>query len=302
MYKFNSLIIGFGSIGRKHAKILSKKKYIKNIYIYSKIKKISARYKKILSLDQINFFNIKYIIICNETSLHYDYLKFLNDKFSKKIILVEKPLFHKNLNFKTKKQNKIFIGYNLRYHPALINLKKFLKKKKVWYVNSNCLSFLPNWRKNIEYQKSYSANKKLGGGVLLDLSHEIDYIFWLFGNLKVDYSFIKKISDLDINTEDYAKIIAKAKRIFIQLELSYFSLIPKRSLYVEGKNFSAYVDLIKNIIKITNKNKVKIKRYILSKEYTYSKEHDDLILNKGRNSSTILDGLKIMKLVSKIKK
>ena len=134
------------------------------------------------------------------------------------------------------------------------------------------------------------------------MSHEIDYIFWLFGNLKVDYSFIKKISDLDINTEDYAKIIAKAKRIFIHLELSYFSLIPKRSLYVEGKNFSAYVDLIKNIIKITNKNKVKIKRYILSKEYTYSKEHDDLILNKGRNSSTILDGLKIMKLVSKIKK
>ena len=302
MRKFNALIIGYGSIGKKHAKILSKKKYIDNIYIYSKIEKITPKFKKVFFLDQINYFNIKYIIISNETSLHYNYLKFLNNKFSKKIILVEKPLFHKNLNFKTKNQNKIFIGYNLRYHPALIHLKKFFKKKKIWYVNSNCFSYLPNWRKNIEYQKSYSSHKKLGGGALLDLSHEIDYILWLFGDLRINYSFIKKISDLAINTEDYVKIIGKAKNILIQIELSYFNLMSKRSLYIEGKNFSVYVDLIKNVTKIKNKKKTKIKKYVLNKEFTYSKEHDDLILNNGRNASKIIDGLKIMKLVSKIKK
>ena len=95
-------------------------------------------------------------------------------------VLIEKPLFHKFYNINLRK-NQYFIGYNMRFNPLIQKLKKLIKKNKIWNVNIICSSFLPNWRKQ-KYFKSYSAIKRKGGGVLLDLSHELDYTKFLFGN------------------------------------------------------------------------------------------------------------------------
>ena len=75
------------------------------------------------------------------------------------------------------------------------------------------------------------------GGVLLDLSHELDYATWIFGSLKPQYSQIKKISSLKIQTEDFVKIIGKINKTYTQIELNYFDKVPRRKIRVEGNNF-----------------------------------------------------------------
>ena len=80
---------------------------------------------------------------------------------------------------------------------------KKIRYKKIWSVNIFCGAYLPCWINNIHYSKSSSAKKKLGGGVLLDLSHELDYIQWLFGKMEIEYCKSKKLSNLNIETDDF---------------------------------------------------------------------------------------------------
>ena len=77
-----------------------------------------------------------------------------------------------------------------------------IKNKKIYFVNAECSSYLPSWRKNVNYENSSSASKEKGGGVLLDLSHELDYLNSIFGISKIHSVFNKKISGLKINTDD----------------------------------------------------------------------------------------------------
>ena len=173
------LIIGFGSIGKKHFQSMLKSKIFKEIYILSK--RFNNKKNYIQNLNQISFVNPDVIIICSETSSHFQQLKFIEKNFKDKTILVEKPIFSKSIEFNIKK-NRVFVAYNLRYDPILQYIKKYISNKKIISTNINCNSYLPNWRDRY-YQKSYSANKKQGGGVHLDLSHEIDYANWIFKRL-----------------------------------------------------------------------------------------------------------------------
>ena len=90
--------------------------------------------------------------------------------------------------------------------------------------------------KNIDYFNSYSSSKKRGGGVLLDLSHEIDYLQWLFGKVnKIEYKKIKKISNLKIKSEDVAQVIIKIENINFYLNLTYFSRFEERRIIIDSK-------------------------------------------------------------------
>ena len=302
MKKINILIIGFGSIGQRHASILSKKKYTNKIFVYSKRKILSKKFSRLNSLNDIDYKNIKYIIISNETFEHYKILNKINNQFKKKIILVEKPLFNKFRKFSNKNSNKIFVGYNLRFHPALTILKKKIKTINPWYLNIICGSYLPNWRPKQDYHTSYSAYKNKGGGVLLDLSHELDYATWIFGSLKPQYSQIKKISSIKIQTEDFVKIIGKINKTYTQIELNYFDKVPRRKIRVEGNNFFLEVDLIENsLILIKNKRKTTL-NFSLNRNFTYSLQHDDVLIKNGQNTCNLSEGLKILKLINTIKK
>ena len=162
-------------------------------------------------LQNIKKLNIDYIIISSETSKHFYYLNYFEKNLKNKLILVEKPLFEKYKKFRII-NNKVFVGYNMRFNPIISFIKKIINKEKFWSINIMCGSYLPMWRKNIDYKKSSSAKRKSGGGVLLDLSHELDYIQWLFGKIKLDYVYINKLSDLKISTEDFLSLSGKTKR------------------------------------------------------------------------------------------
>jgi predicted dehydrogenase len=73
----------------------------------------------------------------------------------------------------------------------------------------------------------------MGGGVVLDLIHEIDYARWLFGDLESVKAHVGSVSALDIETEDIAEIICRTTNGAIgRIHQDYFRRRPKRRLEV----------------------------------------------------------------------
>ena len=296
------LIIGYGSAGKRHAKILNLSKKIKNIYIKTD-QKIES-HNKFNFIKNINDLNPDLIVVANETYLHYSFCRFLEKKFSNKIILCEKPLFHKFYNFKPKK-NKFYITYNFRFHKCLQYLKKKINLDKVFFVDAECSSYLPNWRKNIDYSKNYSAFPKKGGGVLLDMSHEIDYLKWLFKDFKILKIYKNKISNLNILSEDIAWISGDIKKnTLVKIKLTYFNKIAKRCLTICLKDGTQiYLDLLNSQIKLFSKNKRKTFRFekysqLKTTKYMYS----EILRNNFKDICSLKEGIDLLRQIKNSKK
>ena len=295
------LIVGVGSIGRRHANILSKLVKKKNITILTNQK--LSNFRTIKTLTALNEVDPYYIVICNPTSDHLNKIKFIEKNYKNKLVLVEKPLFSKPNKINIKK-NKNFFGYNLRFNPIINFLKKKIKSKKIWNVNLFCGSYLPHWRNNIDYRQSSSAKKKLGGGVLLDLSHELDYLQWLFGNIKIKYCISKKLSNLDIETDDFLNLVGKTKRASsIQITLSYFTHHPVREILVDGKNISLRADLINKNVICCEGSKTKIFHFNNSnRNDEYRNQHIAVLKKKTTDRlCTFNEGKQLIYLINKIK-
>ena len=130
-------------------------------------------------------------------------------------VLIEKPL--SNLPIKNQKLENLlkkkkfsggFLVIVLGFDEAALKYKDLISNldhSKILHVSVDCGSYLPDWRKNKNYKKSVSSKKSLGGGVLLELSHEIDFINWFFGDLHSVTSHVSNSKNLDIDVEDQAE-------------------------------------------------------------------------------------------------
>ena len=295
------LIFGYGSIGKRHANILSKLVNKKNIIILTN-QKIS-KFKTIKNVNALKNLNPNYIVICNRTSNHLQTIKLIEKKFKNKTVLVEKPLFSKPNNIKIKKNN-YYVAYNMRFNPIINLIREKIKSKKIWSVNIFCGSYLPLWRKNIDYRESSSARKTFGGGVLLDLSHELDYVQWLFGKLKILYSKSMKLSNLEINTDDFLSLIAKTKKIpHIQITLNYFTRQKTRQIFLDGKDICLQADLIKKKVIWYKGNKKKIFQFKkFDRNTEYKEQHLAILLKKNSNKlCRFSEGKQLVDLINNIK-
>lgn len=301
MKKETVLIIGYGSIGKRHAKILSKNRKIGNIFLLTN--QSSKNYKTIKTHSDIKKIDPSFIIISSRTSEHYRDLAYILKNLKNKKILVEKPLFDKYKKLKVINNNKVFIGYNLRLHPVIQYAKKYLIRKKYFYAGIYCHSYLPNWRKKINYISSNSAKKKYGGGVLLELSHELDYLQMLFKEIKkIDSVNINKYSKLKIDVEDCAIITGKTEKLNFVVDLNYFSKNEQRLVIVYGLDFTMKCDLIDYKVTIINNNKKKIIHFKNNKDYTYELEHKLILNNNSKDLCNFKQGLKLMGIIDRIKK
>lgn len=310
-------IIGFGSIGKRHLINLSKFILEKNIKIFTSKKITNKNLNYTNNIKDLINFKPHFIIISNAATQHLNIAKkIMNNSNS---LLIEKPLSDNSkkvtnfIKFWKKKKPSIKIGYNLRYLDSLIYFRKLIKNKnlgKILYVNIDACSDLKNWRKNTHYSKTVSAQKKLGGGVLLEMSHELDYLRWIFGDPDYIYSKIKKLSNLKINVEDTASIILdyKKKNMIINVFMNFFQKIKSRSCMVVGSKKIIKWDLFKNDVSIYDEkknswNSKKFKKNDMNN--TYQKEIYDFIYLKKTTKKTHKDlifNLNTLKLIEAIKK
>ncbi|MFM2225108.1 MAG: putative oxidoreductase yvaA [Bacteroidota bacterium] len=259
------LIIGLGSIGKKHVAALQQINSAVEIFAlrsadkFEEVKGVHSITSKNEIPNQLDF-----IIISNPTSEHYSTIK----EFSEKNIplFIEKPLFHQleEIDFKTP---ITYVACNLRFHPCIVWLKKNINfLEKINEVSVYCGSYLPDWRMNVDYKKIYSANAAMGGGVHLDLIHELDYCYYLFGKPTSSHKLLKHNSSLKINAVDYANYQLDYENFAVNVTLNYFRRDIKRQIELVCKNETYTIDLVNNeIIKMDEV----IEKYDTEPLYTY---------------------------------
>lgn len=308
----NYLLIGFGSIANKHYKIIKEKDKKSNIFIYKK-NKLKITYDKnrtyIFNLEKTLIDKIDYVFILSPSSSHKYYLDIFI-KFKHLKIFIEKPLFdslkNKNSLYKlySKNSERIFIGYNMRFMKSLNFIKKYIKNKKILGVTVNNLSNLKFWRKK-DYSKSVTAVKKLGGGIILELSHEIDYISYLFNDLKILYKSFDKKSSLKINVEDQIMTFFKSKNFEILLNMNMFSYCNERVIKIFFQNETIVCDLNNGSISFFNKKYIVKKNIIYKNDLTASYHRQFSNFRYGKWESfdrcKIKDGFKVLNLIKEIK-
>lgn len=288
-----ALVIGYGSIGQRHARILRSieldvfvvsKRPNDEFYIYNNL-------EEALLKDSFD-----YIVIANETIMHFKTLSTILAKGYSNKILVEKPLFMKN-EIISSATNNVFVAYNLRFHPLITALKEMLIDEKIISVNAYVGQYLPTWRPTTDYSKGYSASSQQGGGVLRDLSHELDYLMLLFGEWQSLSGKMAKISDLNIDSEDYVQIFYETrKKVQVAVELNYLDRIIQRYITIQTNNKTIKVDFINNFI---NCNGEITKLEMINRDYTYQKQHES-VLNNTSICCTFEEGLRVMKMIEAV--
>jgi predicted dehydrogenase len=259
-------VIGYGSIGKRHCRNLIDNG-IENITLFRE-----SGSGNDLNLEEIydfdTFLNITFdfIIISNPTSLHFKYLKILLEKNIN--VFIEKPIVSNWLEYEAVKElvknysGFSMVAYNMRFHPVVMKVKNILEQNQIGKVYSTRFfvgQYLPDWRPNTDYRKSYSSINEMGGGVILDLSHEIDMARFLFGEVKSCFHAIStKISNLEIDTEDIAEIHYKSEsNVIVSIHLDYLVRGYSRHFEIIGENARIIGDLSNNSLKVIGyKNKL----------------------------------------------
>lgn len=245
-----------------------------------------------------------YYVIATETSLHYEHLKYLSDRVRGKKILVEKPLFDQIRDF-NEGENRIFVGYNLRFHPLIAALRNEIQHKKVLAVQIVAGQYLPSWRPQEDYRLSYSASKSRGGGVLRDLSHEIDYVQWIFGSLLVENAFCGKISDLEISSDDYAVVVGRSELgAIVTITADYLCRKPQRTVTVIGSESTYYLDIIEGQLEIVAEAGVRkmVTPDGFSRNYTYRRMHMEIIQGDIENACTLDQARQVMFVIAEVER
>lgn len=249
----NVLIIGLGSIAKKHIQAL--KEIHADVHFFAF--RSSPTPEQVDGVKNIYRMSdcpeVDFVMISNPTALHAEAIEQVIHL--KKPLFIEKPPFH-NLDhaediLKDIKEYKIntYTAFNLRFLDSLIYLKKNIDVSKVQEVNVYCGSYLPQWRPGTDYKKSYSAHTAMGGGVHLDLIHELDYVLWIFGKPLEVRKILRSASKINIDAIDYANYALVYENFVVNIILNYFRRDTKRTCEIIFDEESWMLDLIKNNIR-----------------------------------------------------
>lgn len=289
----NVLVVGYGSIGQRHTRVLKEMGFSVSIVSRRLIQNEEAYGSLAEALKEKEF---QYIVIATETSDHLHSLKELAENDFDGLVLIEKPLFSKSETIKVD-HKKIFVAYNLRFHPLIMRTLELLKEDKVISVNAYVGQYLPSWRPHTDYKNSYSAFHSKGGGVLRDLSHELDYLTFLFGEWRTLAAVTGKISELEIQSEDYVHFCYKSiTDVHVSVELNYLDRIHQRYLIIQTNAQTLKIDFMENRINC-NGNVSILDR--IDSDYTYREQHKAVLAHSERCCS-YEEGLRIVKMIESI--
>lgn len=257
-------VVGLGSIGHRHLRNCRKLFPQHRLIAVSSSGRIPTETIEadvvLVDLDHLQEYELDLVIIASPASFHHLHLAELSSELSCPI-LIEKPIadsaehVREIERFSRQYPGKIVVGYCLRFLPAAQKVKNIIACKQygtVKRVNVKAHSYLPDWRPNKDYRHSVSAQKLLGGGALLELSHELDYLAWFFGSLSFKSAEVQHNSHLDIDVEDSAFVtLSGAQNEIIELSLSFAKQENLRFCIIECERADIYWDLLNNTITIS---------------------------------------------------
>lgn len=240
------LIAGLGSIGRRH---------LRNLLALGESDILLYRTRtSTLPDDELHGFPVETdlkaalahqpdaVIVANPTALHLDVA--IPAALAGCSLLLEKPVSHSLERVDALREalqaggGKAVVGYQFRFHPGLEKTLQLIHSGalgRTLSVRAHWGEYLPGWHPWEDYRQGYSARFDLGGGVILTLSHPLDYLRWIFGEVSSLWAFAARLSGLQLDVEDTAEIGLQFESGALgSLHLDYNQRPPAHSLEVIG--------------------------------------------------------------------
>jgi predicted dehydrogenase len=263
----NILICGLGSIGMRHFRIL-KQLGVDNIYAYRTgtatleltADKAEHPDQVFTTLSDTLDAQIDAALVTNPTSMHIETAQFFAERSIP--LFIEKPLSH-NLDGLEKlsatvssNDVPVLVGYNLIFHPAILRLRTLLKNNKIGKiisVKAHWGSYMPDWHPWEDYRKSYASIRKKGGGAVLTLSHELNFLTLFFGKAKKVMAMQAAIPAIEIGCDEGVDILIHHESgVISNSHLNFFQKPYRRSLEIIGTNGTILWNFMTPQIRILN--------------------------------------------------
>ncbi|OGO95750.1 MAG: hypothetical protein A3F41_06115 [Coxiella sp. RIFCSPHIGHO2_12_FULL_44_14] len=158
-------------------------------------------------------------------------------------VLVEKPISHTLASVPSliqcarQQDRKLFVVCNLRFHRAITVLREHLLCiGKPLFARAHYGHYLPYMRPQSDYRSLYAAQRAMGGGVILDAIHEVDYLRWFFGEVEAVFAEAGRLSTLDVDVEDYASLVLRhSNGVRSEIHLDYLQQCKRRGCEIIGE-------------------------------------------------------------------
>lgn len=286
-----ALVIGYGSIGRRHADVLSalghdvavvSRRHIDHTPHYTDI------------AEAVVAFAPDYAVIASRTVEHRrDISALAAAGFSGKL-LIEKPLYDRGSNALRGDFAIVKVAFNLRFHPALLRFREIVAERRVFAASVYTGSYLPDWRSNGDYRKGYSAIRSEGGGVLRDLSHELDYVLWLFGPWRRVAAIGGRFGDLEIDSDDVYSMLIETERVpSVTLGINYLDSVTRREVIALTDKGSVKLDMIRGTVEMDSGAET----FTVERDDTYRAQHLAMSTDDEAVICDITEGMDVMHLI-----
>jgi predicted dehydrogenase len=287
-----TLVIGFGSIGQRHARILGElgcdvavmsRRTVDFPRTYTQVETALIDWKP------------DYVVIADRTSEHLGTFQSLARHGFRGRVLVEKPLFDRSHAPPNHAFAQGAVGYNLRFHPLVTRLREFLAGQ-AFIVAAHVYvgQYLPQWRPAGDYRQSYSSRRQEGGGVLRDLSHELDYVLWMFGPWVRLAALGGHFSSLEIDSDDVFSLLLATKLCpVISVQMNYLDRGQRREILVHTGDHSVRVDLNRGIYEFDGRNDT----VTLERDATYRGEHRAMLDGDSSTLCSFEEGMEVMSTI-----
>jgi len=309
------LIVGMGSIGRRHLRLL------REILPEADIRVLRHADTPDSNKDADGFFFCledacnfapELAVIANPSPFHIAAALPLAGAGAN--LLVEKPLSEKSEDVEdlisrcAAGKQVLYVGYNLRFLETLCFFRDAIASGcigQVHSIHSAVGQFLPEWRPGVDYRKTVSAQKELGGGVLLELSHDIDILNWIFGEVGWINAWLGKKGNLEIDVEDSALLqIGFNSGPVANLSLDLLRHDTTRVCTAIGANGSLRWDAVKGCVSLYRRDKAcweELSSHEPERDSTYRAQLEAFLNEiKGERSEVAargIDGLEVVKLI-----
>lgn len=287
-----ALVVGYGSIGQRHTRLLEE--------LQCETAVVSTREgiypRRYASLPEgLEQWRPDYVVVANETSAHADAMRSLIDLGFNGRLLVEKPLFDTAQTLPAARFSHAAVAYNFRCHPLIIRLARELDGARIFGAHLHVGQWLPDWRPGRDYRASYSARRSAGGGVLRDLSHEIDLALHFFGPWKKLAAHGGHFSTLEIESEDTFSILLESSRApAVQITLNYLDRPGRRSAVINTDKGMLHLDLVRGLLQ---KDGQMLAEHPVDRDHTYREQHRLMIDGAAGRLCTLADGAAVVDLI-----
>lgn len=291
------LIAGCGSIGKRHLRNLERLRPVE-VFAYrqttSDISDLpeSLNIRTFANLNEALSHMPEVALIANPTSLHLPIA--LEAAHHGCHLFIEKPLSNSlegvdTLISEVRKRGLVtLVAFNMRFHPGLQQVKEMISRGeigRVLSVQAQVGQYLPDWHSHQDYRRGYSARAELGGGVILDLIHELDLARWMVGEVAEVACFAARTSELEIDTEDLAEVVLRFDNGAIgSVHLDYLQRVPSRTCRLIGSEGTLYWNYFANETQLLKPEKK-------PKTFTYAFERNDMYREEMAHFLGCLQGL-----------